>query len=313
MWLAALGAVALVPFGLSDLLSGDPGLGSAMLVFAAALAFGVWLLRRGAYRPWLVSVVFGVPATVFNTTAVDRFGTFVTYWAFVVAIAFYLVLPLRWAVVHGAVFAVAVGASAWHSLGQDVASRFVVCLVLVSAFGAVAVRLVDDRERRLVDLMVHDPLTGLRNRQTLRSELSAAVAQSSPERPASILVIDVDHFKTINDSFGHPAGDRVLRSLAELVAREVRGEEMLARVGGEEFAVLLPETDALGATATAERLRSAVAAEGFEGVGAVTVSLGVDSLQRGDEPEDLMRRADEALYAAKAAGRNTVSQWGGPG
>lgn len=155
-----------------------------------------------------------------------------------------------------------------------------------------------------------DRLTGLPNRGAFDSRLAEEIARSRRhDRPLSLLVFDVDHFKTINDSFGHPVGDRVLSMLAQLVSREIRGEEMLARIGGEEFAVLLPETDIVHAAAAAERLRGTVAAARFDVAGVVTVSVGVDGLRDLDDPEDLIRRADHALYAAKAAGRNAVSRW----
>jgi len=131
-------------------------------------------------------------------------------------------------------------------------------------------------------------------------------------RPLALLMLDIDRFKGINDAFGHPAGDEVLRRVARACEDLSRGSDVVARLGGEEFAVLLPESDLPGALAFAERLREDVErleiqVPGRPGI-RCTVSVGVADFQ-GEDPgeEDLLRRADDALYRAKAEGRNRVS------
>jgi diguanylate cyclase (GGDEF)-like protein len=124
-----------------------------------------------------------------------------------------------------------------------------------------------------------------------------------------VVAIDVDHFKTINDSFGHGAGDDVLAGIAEHLRRQCREEDVIGRLGGDEFVLLLASTDRTGAEQLAERVRKAVGVTGIDtGVGpaAVTVSVGV-ATGDGSDPEQLLRNADAALYAAKAAGRNVVA------
>ena len=126
-------------------------------------------------------------------------------------------------------------------------------------------------------------------------------------------MFDVDHFKRVNDTHGHPAGDAVLRHLAVLLTATFRQVDVVARVGGEEFAVLLPSTDAEGAAAVAERLRLAVKSQAveFDGVPLrCTVSAGVATMHADlGDLDALMKRADQALYAAKAAGRNRIECW----
>lgn len=132
--------------------------------------------------------------------------------------------------------------------------------------------------------------------------------------PLSVLVFDIDHFKPVNDQFGHAAGDTVLRAVSASVRRVLREVDTFGRIGGEEFAVVLPETEASNAIQAAERLRRAVGgtAHGVEGLGAVTVSVGVAELMDGDQGlEDLMDRADNALYRAKRQGRNRVESCDG--
>jgi diguanylate cyclase (GGDEF)-like protein len=128
-----------------------------------------------------------------------------------------------------------------------------------------------------------------------------------------VLLLDADHFKAVNDRFGHPAGDAVLRDLAHTMSRSFREVDVVARVGGEEFAVLLPSTTIEGARAVAERLLAQVNARTVEFDGArinYTVSGGIAAMDEGVNGLDvLMKRADEALYAAKNAGRNQIACW----
>jgi diguanylate cyclase (GGDEF)-like protein len=155
-----------------------------------------------------------------------------------------------------------------------------------------------------------DLLTGLPNRRSFVDRFGAEMARSRRfAHPLSLVLLDVDHFKAVNDTHGHLAGDEILTTMAGVIAKEAREGEMIARIGGEEFAVLLPETDAGAAVSAAERMRRAVADAGFGGVGRITISLGVAEMRAGDEPDDVLRRADQALYAAKARGRNATHSW----
>jgi len=154
----------------------------------------------------------------------------------------------------------------------------------------------------------HDLLTGLANRAAFDAALERAVAACRRHgRPLALLLADVDHFKAVNDGLGHAAGDEVLRELARLLQPLVRRDELLARFGGEELAVLLPEADREAARAAAERIRSAVESHRFaSGELRVTLSLGVAVLEAEEEPAALVTRVDGCLYEAKRAGRNCV-------
>lgn len=159
-----------------------------------------------------------------------------------------------------------------------------------------------------------DHLTGLANRRAFfeAAEIELARWQRSP-RPLSLIVFDADHFKRVNDTHGHPAGDVVLRRLADTLMATFRDVDVVARIGGEEFAVLLPSTDLSGAMAVADRLRQAVESQPVEVDGVMirsTLSGGVATMDDGITGLDaLMKRADQALYAAKAGGRNRIECW----
>jgi diguanylate cyclase (GGDEF)-like protein len=167
-----------------------------------------------------------------------------------------------------------------------------------------------ERER-LAHLACTDALTGVHNRRSFMDRLAAAASLGARHgRPVSVLLLDVDHFKAINDTHGHPVGDSTLRALAATCLRSLRDGDCVGRLGGEEFAVLLPETDGAGAVVIGERLRAALARTEVPASGVrlrFTVSVGVASLDAAaDDAEKLLHRADEALYAAKRGGRNRV-------
>jgi len=165
-------------------------------------------------------------------------------------------------------------------------------------------------EQELERQATHDRLTGLLNRQRLEELLDMEIDRSERyDGPFSLVMFDVDHFKAVNDTYGHDVGDRTLRRIAHTADQRLRATDSLARWGGEEFIALLPETPADGAVELAEELRQAVAETDFADAGGhITISLGVAEY-RGDEPrKELLKRVDDCLYRAKAAGRNRVEQ-----
>lgn len=167
----------------------------------------------------------------------------------------------------------------------------------------------------LAALVLTDPLTGALNRRGFDQELGRAVARASRDAgDVALLAVDVDHFKRINDSFGHLAGDTVLRELGEVLAHSARTEDVLGRVGGDELVVLLPGADLEAAAVVAERILSVVRGHHFittRGRERVTVSIGIAAEQVRDPylGHALRARADEALYVAKRLGRDRVVMW----
>lgn len=178
--------------------------------------------------------------------------------------------------------------------------------VLTGVFNRMVKRLREGREE-LERLSVTDGMTGLTNHRSLMQRLSEETMRSMRnKRPFAVIMTDVDHFKSFNDTFGHPAGDEVLKRVATILKESTRTVDCVARYGGEEFAVLLPDTDIKGAIEVAERIRSRVAAEQFP-ERAVTVSVGVAEFPSdADQAEKIIDVADAALYQAKHSGRNRV-------
>ena len=170
-----------------------------------------------------------------------------------------------------------------------------------------------DNVQMSIEMAITDALTSLFNRRYMESHLSTLLEQAAARGKAlAVLVIDIDYFKAVNDSHGHDAGDDVLRDFALRIKRSIRGIDLACRYGGEEFVVVMPETDMAVAAMVAERLRRRIAAEPFaiqQGARSipVTISIGIAGLRgKEDSAASLLKRADQALYRAKRDGRNRV-------
>jgi diguanylate cyclase (GGDEF)-like protein/hemerythrin-like metal-binding protein len=152
-----------------------------------------------------------------------------------------------------------------------------------------------------------DALTGIPNRQAFNQVMARELARARRFlQPLSVVIVDIDHFKRVNDQYGHPVGDQVLKAMATLLATRVRESDFVARWGGEEFAVIASMTDAAGAARLAEKLRALLEVTNLGPAGSLTASFGVAELTAADTAESLLQRADGALYEAKEGGRNRV-------
>ncbi len=158
-----------------------------------------------------------------------------------------------------------------------------------------------------------DSLTGLTNRATFFDLLNEKVAEEGTQDPFCLMMLDIDHFKRVNDTFGHLVGDKVIRFVAETLKLSVKGQDTAARFGGEEFVLLLPDTGLEGGVTLCNKIRERIANTKLvrtgtrESLGQITLSAGVAQYRRGEEQMDLIQRADDALYKSKKNGRNRVT------
>lgn len=165
--------------------------------------------------------------------------------------------------------------------------------------------------RRLEAMIFEDPLTQLYNRRFMLNQMAVLVSGARRhERPLSVIMIDIDHFKALNDRYGHEAGDRALVAVAQTMRERLRAEDYLGRLGGEEFLALLPDVDEAAAGLVADSLRATVAEHPLDIDGEpvpITVSAGY-AAWRGERPDELLKRSDDAMYRAKAMGRDAVQR-----
>jgi len=160
---------------------------------------------------------------------------------------------------------------------------------------------------KLTELVRTDTLTGIANRLKIDEGLNLELARfDRTHEPFSVILLDIDHFKLVNDNYGHHIGDQILQSIADILKQNIRAYDLAGRWAGEEFLVICPSTTHDGISSLAEHLRLAIMNNIPESLPSQTASFGVATVQPGDSVEDLIRRADEALYRAKKGGRNRV-------
>lgn len=265
------------------------------------LAIPLFKLHRGFHVPFAAaSIALGAISSIWTLYQKRSSGKNPGDWALIAWLA--LAVPIFVvAVLLGMSTARSDPNAVWNFYLGFLPSIFAgVGLFTLLGFTLDAVR--DSRE-----LALTDALTGLLNRRAFDRELFIACARAERfQRDLTLIVLDIDNFKQLNDSFGHPAGDAVIRSVGLVLQELSRRIDVAARIGGEEYALILPDTPTAAALRLAERLRQAVAQRGDEAI-AYTASFGVAAVQdTGTVAEDLLKAADDALYAAKAAGRNCV-------
>jgi diguanylate cyclase len=310
--LATAAVVLLMPFSINAYVRGNTGLGTGILCAVLILgidAIAIYLRRR----PPIPLILLLVPITVGMAISLKIQGFFGALWSYPTVLLFTFALSRRMANVCNVLLLLIISALVYHYIGLDYTIRFSATLTLTILLANIILSIVIDLHRRLIDQANVDPLTGAFNRRHLERCLAETIErQRRTSAPASLLLIDIDHFKRINDDFGHAAGDGVLRAVVELIQGRSRRLDLLFRIGGEEFMLLLPDTRESAAAILAEDLRASIDASRPIEAARVSVSIGVSELRPGETMDSWMKHADEALYAAKNAGRNRVARSAGP-
>lgn len=194
-----------------------------------------------------------------------------------------------------------------YVLEVEVSTRAITGLGVTILITNIFLEMIDKLQKKLTEQSSIDPLTGALNRREMDNILQDAIERKRrTNTPASVLIFDLDHFKRVNDTYGHAVGDHVLKELVALVQARARHLDELFRLGGEEFMVFLPDTDCAGAYVLAEELRLLVSESEFIEGRAVTISTGLSELGHGETIDEWIKRADDALYLAKENGRNQV-------
>ena len=270
------------------------------LVNAAAVA-----LRRS---PPVPLIVLAVPTIVVIAVSLQAQGMAGLIWAFPTLLMFQFMFVPRTAYIVNAALVVIVVALGDAAVGGPLILRVAVALVLTLMFSNIFAAFVNAMRNEFESQAVRDPLTGAYNRRQLDAVLDEALERRKRHGvAASLLALDLDHFKAVNDRFGHDVGDLVLRTVVTTIQSRIRRLDLLFRTGGEEFLVLLPHTPLSQAAVVAESLRAAIAAAASRSDHRVTVSIGVAEVDVAEDREQWMRRGDRALYQAKESGRDRVS------
>jgi len=304
--LATAAAVCLIPFSVNAFLQDNPGLGAGILCAVLVLgidAFATYLKKP----PPIPLILLLVPITAGMAISLKTQGFFGALWCYPTVVLFTFSLSRRMANAGSILLLLIISVLVYHYIGLAFTIRFFVTLTLTIILANIVLSIIVDLHRRLLDQAIVDPLTGVFNRRHMERSLSDAIERKRRNSaPASLLLIDIDRFKSVNDQFGHAKGDSVLKGIVSLIGKRARKLDLLFRIGGEEFILLLPDTQEGAAAVVAEQLRASIAESRLLDGRQLTVSIGVSELQPGESVDSWMKHADDALYAAKKAGRNRV-------
>jgi len=304
--LCAAGALGVLPFAVIRMLGHEWWI--ALLDFAIVGGFatlGMFVLRSRRVRFASVSITVlclaGYLATLY------LIGPKQLYWGYpALVVAYYLLRPGE-AVAATVLTLLAMVPILSTQVGLFEITTFFITMVMTAVFAYAFAALTRSQRQQLMDLATCDPLTGAGNRRALTQKLAEVIAgHERTTSPASLIILDLDHFKSINDEFGHAVGDQILVRLAEVINLRIRVTDSLYRIGGEEFVIVVEGQNIDRASRLAEQLRTLVEANELAPDRDVTISLGVAELQTGESSDSWLRRADKALYEAKRGGRNAT-------
>jgi diguanylate cyclase (GGDEF)-like protein len=299
-------AVLVTPFAVINFIQGNYFLTLAIAGVISVFGIDAVAIHLNR-RPPIPFAFLLLPTMASIALSLETQGVKGAMWCYPAILMCYFVLPRRAAVGSSIALLVASAIMVYISAGEDTALRFAVSMALTSVVIYIITDVIRDLQRELMDQAITDPLTGAYNRRQMEFTLDDAIERHQRTgAAASILLIDIDHFKKINDDLGHDAGDRVLKALVLLIKNRTRKLDRLFRVGGEEFLLFLPDTPASAAMKQAENLRLRIAEDVLLKQRQVTVSIGVAECSRDITQEAWIKTADNALYKAKATGRNKV-------
>jgi len=305
--MGAVACIVMLPFAVNNLLQERYLLTAILLCVLAIILADTRALWRQRKPPVPYAALL-LPYLVGITAAVVMQGVAGLLWCYPTILFCYFVLGRRVAIWCSLFLLFYVATIAYFFIGPELALRFFGTLLLTIVMVNIVLNVISDLHRKLAAQALSDPLTGLYNRRFMQEILGGIVGRAQRKLVvASALMIDVDHFKRINDELGHERGDRVLCEIATLIGLRLRAHDWLFRWGGEEFVVLLEDTDDAGAALLADDIRTAINAAPIIAGRDVTISIGLAQYRSGQSDEEWLREADEALYRAKAAGRNRVA------
>ena len=298
--------IAVAPLVLVQWNQGNALLAFLLVIFCLNAALVMALLHwRDVYfcRGW-VFVALAMICSTYSTAINGHAGL---YWAYPAIAAVFFLLSLREACISAVVFIGVMAVVAFNTFPEADFWRILFSLGLTSVFVVVFAWLVRRQQEELTRIATTDPLTGCLNRSQLADILNSQIQMRERyERVSSLILMDLDNFKAINDRWGHVAGDEVLQEVVSRIKRRLRDSDQLFRIGGEEFMIVLPETRQKDAETLTQQLLTTFSSGPFRGIIPATASAGVTEVMKGETWSTWLNRADQALYAAKVQGRNRL-------
>ena len=307
LWLFSAAGSLILPFAIYDLTHDHIRIGIGALLIAFALFWGSWCCFNKTYKPVYTFALLSPFSTLYLLYLTNTVGISGTYWCYPTILLFYFVISERQAWISNIVLIVCILPVAWQLLEANEAARFSVTLILVSAYAAIFLRVISQLYNARCRQANTDPLTGLYNRTLLQDSLVQAIHQADRTDTAFTLIsMDIDFFKQINDELGHDVGDHVLVQLGAFLKGYFRETDKVFRTGGEEFLILVCNTNEVESADIAEKLRKDIENLSLIPDRKVTVSIGVSGSGTEKDWQVWMKTCDNNLYEAKNDGRNRV-------
>ncbi|MES9834031.1 MAG: GGDEF domain-containing protein [Candidatus Thiodiazotropha sp. DIVDIV] len=306
-WLSVTAGTLVLPFAIYHLTHQHGGIGIGAVITSLSLYVVAWSCYRKTYKTVYTFIWLTPFTTLFVAYLTNKLGISGSYWCYSTVLLYYFMMSERQAWISNILFALVNLPLAWHLFELDVAIRFSVTFFLVCAYSAIFLRVITRQYSELHTQAITDKLTGLYNRTLLQDSLEQAIHQAHRTDTAfTLIIMDIDHFKEINDELGHDMGDRVLVQLGAFLKDSFRGSDKVFRLGGEEFLILVYNTDEANSANIAEKLRRNIENLSLIPNRKVTVSIGVAGLGTVKSWRQWMKSCDENLYEAKNSGRNRV-------
>jgi diguanylate cyclase (GGDEF)-like protein len=307
LMMTLLSGLTVAPFFFINLYHQNLLIAALAAVFACIQFFSAYQCYHAKYNT-VIGFISSIPMMFIGSSlALFELGVTASYWPFLSVFGFYFTLQLRMARATNILYLIMIFPLGYFVLPFEVFVRFYPGLVGISLFLYICVNEIQNQHHTLTEMSITDSLTGLYNRTVLDLTLENAINLSKRENKSmTLLMIDIDNFKRINDTFGHLVGDEVLKCLSSLMKENFRKTDALFRLGGEEFLVLLRDSNRASSVMVAERLRETISNTEIIREQQVTISVGVSELTNHSQWKDWLSDCDQRLFKAKEAGKNKV-------
>jgi diguanylate cyclase (GGDEF)-like protein len=304
LMLGIVGAIGVFPFAIIRFMNGDYRMALLDAVLVMLLGSLSFFLYK-SHRVRVVSLSLALIAIAGMLATIYLKGASQVYWIYPVLVGVFFLVERREALIASILAVAALIPFLATEFTAFALTRILITISVTCSLAYAFATITRGQRDELMNLATRDPLTGVGNRRAMQQKLDEVIAsRSRNNRNCCLLMLDLDHFKKVNDLHGHAKGDEILIKLTEIIEIRIRATDNIYRIGGEEFVIVIEDQNLENASRLAEQLRTIVEANELAPESSVTISIGVAQHVRGESVESWMNRADNALYAAKDSGRN---------
>lgn len=305
-FVTAVTVFTFIPLGIKNLLIGETLLGLSLLAFE--LSFIIEMV--GLLYAERKIIGNGIPLSLLVISislSIYELGMLVSYWVYPIVVTLVFIIPRRQALITNACLIVGCSIASFHHVDWQFAARFLSSLIACASIAHVAIEAIHRLQVELRYLSTRDALTGALNRHQLDAFMNRSISQKKRGYSACVALIDIDHFKQVNDLYGHDVGDEVIKQIVEIINKHTRDLDLLFRLGGDEFLLLFDNTNINEAYKVLNKLSEQICTHHYPYHAKVTMSAGLSPAFTKDDAVSWIKRADIALYQSKENGRDQIT------